>query len=196
MAIRTLEGHETRPCMRQCMRILPEGVQRDINNGHFQSDTMRTFVHNNFALLLGKFSTEGVLYIGVHGRPKAWYIGRTANTRTRSAKTWHGPALRWREHFCDTFSRKTGQPARRNKIWNKFAPCFLYFLAVEVGSTTEIGRKETVAIRSLQPPTQSTPTGKGQNLKQKRTRPWPSARCRPSVERECDLNLRETTKTS
>jgi hypothetical protein len=147
------------------------------------------FVANNFRLLRGQVETEAILYVGVHARSRCWYVGRTTTNRTRGRDVWFGPAVRWMEHFTDTYSRRSADVARRYKQWRLFAPYLLSFIAVMHGEAKPIAEAEMRAIRTLQPPTQSTPTGSGQSWRQQRTRPWPSMRARPDAKKECELNI-------
>ena len=190
----TLYDVVQRPHLRQVLRMLPEQVQQEIYSPTADNNAIRIFTSNNFKMLQGRIETEAVLYIGVHGHSRAWYVGRTSAGRCRGKKAWNGPAVRWMEHFTQTFNRGSRDPARRYRIWRQWAPYMLSFLTIMHGPLERISRAEIHAIRTLQPPTQSNPTGEGQNLRQKRTRPWPSARSRPTTQRECDLNIWKNNK--
>jgi len=181
----------TRPFLRNVLRALPVDVQRCILQGKLDSATMRDFLDFNMQLLHGSAKCEAVLYIALHARCKAWYAGRTKQNRQRGQRQWDGPAARWREHLVDTYRRPSGLEAkpRRYQLWSRFAPFQLSFLAVQGGTQREVIGMEDKVIRTLQPPTQCTPTGQGKSWRQRRCRPWPNQRRTVAIDDETDLNV-------
>ena len=115
ISVETLYDVVQRPHLRQVLRMLPEQVQQEIYSPTADNNAIRIFTSNNFKMLQGKIETEAVLYIGVHGRSRAWYVGRTSAGRCRGKKAWNGPAVRWMEHFTANFIRILGQTLRKSR---------------------------------------------------------------------------------
>ena len=90
---------KSKPYLRNVLRILPREVQKAYFEERFDMDAVVRFTWNNLRLLLGHVQTEAVLYIGLHARTKAWYVGRTQQNRYKGPHVWKGPTLRWQEHF-------------------------------------------------------------------------------------------------
>ena len=172
ISIETLAEAPSRTCKRQAMCGMPVETQKALYRKDFSHCSVTNLIQNNFDLLCGKMESDAVLYLAVHAKSKTWYIGRTTCGRQRAQHVWHGPAVRWREHFHDSFTRTSGTKARRYKAWQKFAPSFLSFIAIQCGDRKVIEHLETQAIRTLQPPTQCTPCGCGSSTKQRPTKSW------------------------
>ncbi len=65
-------------CIRQAIRLLRPSLRHIIYHNDYKSQDIQHFIRNNMLLLLWDLKTQAALDIGVHGRSKVWYTGKTA----------------------------------------------------------------------------------------------------------------------
>ena len=181
LAMACLASVQGKQQLRMVARFLPYGVHEALLSSSWHSEAWMSYAQFVWKACSsgGGKSQDSLLYAFIHLRCRAWYIGKVCEFRVLARQSGPGFPVRSRDHFSATFRsglRDRRRLATRYKIWQCFAPHLLMGFPVFQASSIEIGRLESIAIRTLGAPTQQT--SRRDVRSHSRPRLWPRLRAR------------------